>query len=168
MTMLQFDACTIAPVGTEAHFDLGLQGWVILKVGGDIPRECQARAGFPRQYAAPLARASVLAALVPAAPYARLDHGVYCIGFADFVVCQRPPSAHLLGEHSPRHCLRRLNAHDLPHAVRIGVCGHRRLCHCLFSLVASRSAITLNAVSASSQNPSSHLRSDSMPRVSTA
>ena len=38
----------------------------------------------------------------------------YCIGFADFVVCQRPPSAHLLGEHSPRHCLRRLNAHDLP------------------------------------------------------
>jgi hypothetical protein len=53
---------------------------------------------FPREYAAPLTRASIVAALVPAAPDARLDHRVHCIGFSDFVGCQRPPPAHLRGE----------------------------------------------------------------------
>lgn len=68
MTMLQFDARTIAPVGAEADLDFGLQCWVILKIGADIPREEQARGRFPREYAAPLTRASIVAALVPAAP----------------------------------------------------------------------------------------------------
>src|ERR1700692_3971746 len=115
MTMLQFDACTIATVGDKAHLDFSLQGWVILPVGVDIPRQDQARVRFPREYAAPLTRTPILAALIPAAPDARLDHRVPCICLSDFVECQRPPRAHPLREPPPRHCLRRLNAHDLPH-----------------------------------------------------
>src|SRR5580700_11047219 len=42
-TVLQFDVCTIATVGVEAELNLSLQGWVILPVGVDVPREDQAR-----------------------------------------------------------------------------------------------------------------------------
>src|SRR5947207_2669912 len=89
------DACTIATVRAEAQLDFSLKSWVILPVGGDIPREHQARVWFPGEDAAPLTRTSIVVTLVPAAPNARLDHRVHCIGFADFVGCQRPPRAHL-------------------------------------------------------------------------
>jgi hypothetical protein len=42
MTMLQLDACTMVPVGIEAHLKFGLQGWIILPVSADIPREDEA------------------------------------------------------------------------------------------------------------------------------
>src|ERR1700722_9170348 len=38
-TMLQFNACTIATVGVEAELNLSFQSWVILPVGGNVPRE---------------------------------------------------------------------------------------------------------------------------------
>jgi hypothetical protein len=95
------------------------KGWVILPVGADIPREDQARGWFPHKHAAPLARASIVTALVPAAPDARLDHRVHGIGLSDFVVGQRPPRPHLLSKHPPRNRLRRLNTHDFPDAIWI-------------------------------------------------
>ena len=167
--MFQLDTRAVLAVGDEAHLDLRFQRWVILPVGGDIPREHQTRVRFPREYAAPLTRASIVTALVPAAPDARLDHCIHGIGLADLVGCQRPPRAHLFGEHPPCHRLRRLNVYDFPHTVRIDTTGRRLLGHHGFlSLAVCRSAVSLNARSASSQNPSSQLRNTSMPRVLTA
>jgi hypothetical protein len=70
--MLQFDAGTLTVVGVEAHLNFSLEGWVILPIGADIPREDQARVRLPREYAAPLARASIITALVPTAPMENL------------------------------------------------------------------------------------------------
>src|SRR5580700_7046724 len=100
MTMLQFDACTIATVCAEAHLDFCLQGWVILPVGADIPREDQARGRFPREYAAPLTDASIVALLIPAATNEWLNHGIDCVRSSDLVVFQRPPGPHFLGEYA--------------------------------------------------------------------
>src|SRR6202012_1449425 len=119
MAMLQFNACAIGTIDIEAHLDFSLERWVILPIGVDIPREDQARVWFPSEHAAPLTDAPIIAALVPAASYVRLNDCVNCVGFANFVICERPPGTHLFGEHSPRYCLRRLNAHDFPHAIRI-------------------------------------------------
>src|SRR5690348_15415283 len=106
MTMLQFDLSPIATFGVKAHLNFSLEGWLILPVSTDIPREDQAGGWFPCEYATPLTHASVVTALIPAAPDARLDHRVYCIGFPYFVGGQGPPRAHLLREHPPRHRLR--------------------------------------------------------------
>src|SRR5215475_4622300 len=125
MTMLQLNACTVLAFRDEANLDFGLECWVGLPVGADVPREHQARGRLPQEYDAPVTRASVITALVPAAPDPRLDHCVRCVGLADLVVGQRPPTTHLLGEHSPCHRLGRLNAHDFPHAIGIGTGGRR-------------------------------------------
>src|SRR5262249_16324535 len=168
--MLQLDARSVLAVGDEAHLDFGLQSRLVRPVGADLPVEHQARVRFPREYAAPVTRASIVTTLVPATADPRLDHRVHRLGPADFVGCQRPPRAHLLGEDAPRHLRWCLNDHNLPHAVRLVTFTYRLVVHddflpaCRFS----RSAASLNAASASSQNPSSHLRSASMPRASTA
>src|SRR5262249_48251770 len=117
--MLQLDARSVLAVGEEAHLDFRLQGRVVLPVGADLPVEHQARVRFPQEYAAPVTRASIVAALVPATADPRLDHRVHRLGPADLVGCQRPPRAHPLGEDAPRHLRRRLNVHNLPHPVRL-------------------------------------------------
>src|SRR5262249_3201641 len=99
---------------------------------------------------------------------AGLDDRIHRLRLADFVGCQRPPSAHAIGEDAPRDRRRRLYNHDLAHAVRISAGGPRLLGHRGFLSLAAFSAAFLNAVSVSSQNPSSQPRSASMPRVSTA
>src|SRR5262249_12451037 len=88
--MFQLDTRTAVALGDEAHLDFRFEGRVGLPVGADVPGEDQARVRFPRKYAAPVARASIVTALVPAAPYPRLDHGVHRVGLADLVGRQRP------------------------------------------------------------------------------
>src|SRR5215472_990935 len=123
---------------------------------------------FPSEHAAPVARASIVAALVPAATDPRLDYRINRIGLADLVDRERPPSAHPFGEHPPCHRAWRLNVHGLPHTVRIGRAGHFLVVHRGFlSLVTSCSAASLKAPNVSSQNPSNHRRNASIPRAST-
>ncbi len=83
--MLQLDARARLAIGDEAHLDLRLQIRIMLPIGADVPGEHQARWRLPREYAAPVAGASIVAALVPAAADARLDHCVHGVGFADLV-----------------------------------------------------------------------------------
>src|ERR1700730_1723962 len=128
MTMLQLNTGTVLALRDEAHLDFSLDSWVWLPVGADVPGEHQARRRFPREHDAPVTRASIVTALIPAAPDTRLDHRVHRLGLADLVIGQRPPSAHLLREHSPCHSRGRLNAHDLSHAIGIGTGGHGLLC----------------------------------------
>src|SRR5262249_43314752 len=135
--------------------------------GTNVPREHQARGWFPREYAAPVTGAPVVAALVPAAPDSRLDHRVHRLRLANLVGCQRPPRAHPFGKYLPSHLRRRPDAHNLPHPFRVGTFELCLLRHRGFpSLVASCSAASLNAASPSPQNPSSQLRSALMPRAS--
>src|SRR5216683_1102789 len=91
LAMLQFNACRSAALGDEADLDFGLQVRVVLPVGGDVPGQHQPRRRLPGEHAAPLARAAVLAALVPAAADMRLHDRVDRIGLADLVDSQRPP-----------------------------------------------------------------------------
>src|ERR1700730_15459111 len=88
--MFQLNACTVLAVRDEAHLDFRFQRCVILPVGDDIPREHQTRVRCPREYAAPLTRASIVPALIPAAPDTWLDQSIHGIRVADFVGCQRP------------------------------------------------------------------------------
>src|SRR5262249_22916410 len=117
--MLQLDARSVLAVGDEAHLDFRLQSRVVLPVGADLPVEHQPRVRLPREYATPVTRASIATALIPAAANVRLDPRAHRLGLADFVGCQRPPGAHLLRDHPPRHLRWRLNVHDLPHAVHL-------------------------------------------------
>src|SRR5580704_8981666 len=125
MTVLQFNTRTVIALGDETHLDFRLESRVWLPVGADIPGEHQARGRFPREYNAPVTSASIVTSLVPTATDARLDHCVHGVGLADLVIGQRPPSAHLLGEHSPCHRRRCLNAYDLPHTIGVVTAGHR-------------------------------------------
>src|SRR6185437_3698619 len=168
ISMLEFDPSVVPIVSNESHFNFRLKACIILPVGADVPREDESRGRFPCEHAPPLTHASVIAQFVPSAADMRLDDRVHRISLSNFVECQRPPRTHLLGEHLPRNHLRCSNAHHLAYSVWIESCGPRRLCHNFNSLTASRSATVLNALSASSQNPSSHLRIDSIPRVSTS
>src|SRR5215831_363191 len=131
---LKLDARTVLAVGNEAKLDFRLQTSVMLPVGGDLPVKHQARVRFPQCNTAPVTSASVVTTLVPAPPDPWLDHRVHRVGLPDLVDCQRPPSAHLLGEHSPCHRRRRLNAHDLGRRENqnprtIWVLEHRLLTH---------------------------------------
>src|SRR5262249_17886722 len=65
------------PFGDEADLDFRLQVRVILPIGGDVPREHEACMGLEGEHATPIARASVLATLIPAATDARLDDSVH-------------------------------------------------------------------------------------------
>src|SRR5262245_46862266 len=164
--MFQLDACSILTVGDEANLDFGLQARVGLPVGADVPGKHQARVRLPREDSTPLTRASIVTAFVPAAPDTRLDHRIHRLGFADLVVRQRPPCAHLLRKHPPRHRRRRLDGNGLPHGVRIHTGGDRLLFSCYRHRSLSfhaRSAASLNATSASSQNSSSQRRTASIP-----
>src|SRR5262249_54766849 len=145
--VLELDPRTVLALGDEAHLDLGLQFRVRLPVGADVPGEDEARVGLPGEDAAPVTGASVVSALVPAAPDARLDPRVAGFGLAVLVGGGRPPGPLPPGEAPPRHLLRRPDPQDLPHAVRIDP-GRYLLRHRFLSLVASRSAASLNATSA--------------------
>src|SRR4051812_18607568 len=142
--MLELDARPARALCNEADLDFRFKLRIVLPVGGDVPREHEPRRRFPNEDRAPLAGASVLAALVPATTDAGLDDGIDRIDLADLVGSERPPGAHLSCEHAPRHLRGRLHIHLFLDAVRIRTA--RLLRHCCFlSLVASRSAARLNA-----------------------
>src|SRR5262245_4539633 len=167
--MFELDSRAVRALGDESYFDFRLQVRVVLPIGRDVPGEHQAGGRLPREDGTPVTRASIVAALVPAAADARLDHCVDRRGLADLVDRQRPPLAHLLGEHPPRHRRRSFDGYDLAYAVHVVGTRHRLLPHHrLLSLAASRSAACWNAASASFQKWSSHLRRASTPRPSTA
>src|SRR5262249_2028159 len=98
--MFELNARRILALSDEAHFDFRFQIRVILKVGVDVPGEDNARRWLPREHAAPVARAAIVTALVPAPPNPRLDDCIDRIGLADFVDFKGPPGAHLFGEYS--------------------------------------------------------------------
>src|SRR5262249_3489450 len=163
----ELDARGGIPFRDKAYFYFRLQGRVILPVGGDVPGEHQPRRRFPHQHAAPVARAAVIATLIPAAAHPWLADSLHSVGLADLVHPQRPPRPHLFGENMPGHQWRRLHVNDLSDAVRVGsmrfdLFGH----HELRTFLAVRSAASLKAPSVSSQNPSSHRRIASTPRMS--
>src|SRR5262249_54290037 len=118
----------------------------------------------------PVTGAPIVTALVPAAAGARLDHRVHRLRLADLVRGERPPGPHLLGEDTPRHLQGRFHPYDPSQAVRLVGFTYRLLVHgdFLSCLLVSRSAASLNAARASSQNPSSQFRSALMPCASTA
>src|SRR5262249_30724629 len=87
--MLQLDARRVFPIGDETHLDFRLQSRIILPVSADLPVMHQTRVRFPHEHSAPVTRAAVVTALVPATADARLDHRVHRRGLADFVDCQR-------------------------------------------------------------------------------
>src|SRR5262249_50695161 len=112
----------------------------------------------------------IVTALIPAAADSRLDHRIHRRRLADLVDRERPPRAHLLREHAPRNLRGRLHAYDLPHAVRLLTFTCRLLVHddFLSCFLVPRSAASLKAARASSQNPLSQRRSASRPCASTA
>src|SRR5580700_1579977 len=63
-------------LGDKADLNFGLQSGVILPVSRNVPREYKARRRLPQEYPAPVTRTSILTALVPTAPDARLDYRV--------------------------------------------------------------------------------------------
>src|SRR5579863_496708 len=103
---------------------------------------------LPGQNATPLARAAILAKFIPAAANPRLDHGIDSLSLSDLVVCQRPPSSHLLCKYSPGHLLWRLNSNAFPYTIWVHSAGRRLLRHYdLLSLAACRSAAALKDAS---------------------
>src|SRR5262245_56149304 len=96
--MLELDARPLLAVGDEAHLDFRLEIRVVLPIRADVPRQHEARRRLPGQYASPVARAAVVAPLVPAAADARLDHRVHGVGLDDFVGRERQPGGELLRE----------------------------------------------------------------------
>ena len=83
--MLELHACATIPIGDEANLYFRLEGRVILPVGSNIPGEHKSRIRLPREHATPVARTSVIAALIPASTDARFDDGIYGVGLADLV-----------------------------------------------------------------------------------
>lgn len=166
--MFKFDTRRVLALGDEAHFHLGIQSRIRLPVSADVPGEYQPRVRFPQEHTAPVARASVVTALVPATADMRLNYCVHRLGPADLVGCEWPPGADLFSKHLPDHRLGCLNVDDPKYAVRIDIAGHGRFRHhCFLSFAALRSATALNASSVSPQNPSSQSRNPLMPRSST-
>src|SRR6516165_10857426 len=82
-TMFQLNARTVLAHWDEAHLNFRLESGVWLPVGTDVPGEHQARGRFPREHHAPITRASVVTALVPATADVRLNHRVHGVGLAD-------------------------------------------------------------------------------------
>src|SRR5262245_58874640 len=166
--MFELDARAGVSFGDEANLDFRIQARVVLPVGANIPGEHKSCMRLPRKHATPVTCASVIAALVPAATDARLHDGVDRIGLPDLVHGQWPPGSHLFGEDLPGDALRRRYADDLSHGVGIETARQDLLGHHDFlTLLAASSAASLKALSVSSQNPSSHRRKPSTPRVST-
>src|SRR6185437_570065 len=121
--VLELDRGCVSPVRNETQLDLGLQVGVVLPVGSDVPREHQPRVRLPREDAAPLTRAPILASFVPAPAHPGLEDSVHGCGLTDLVALQRPPCAHLLSEHAPGHRLRSPDPHHLAYAVGIEPAG---------------------------------------------
>src|SRR5262249_9461203 len=164
----KLDAGPGGSFGDEVDLDFRLQSRVVLPVGGDVPGEHKARMRLPGEHATPVACASIVSALVPAATDARLHDRVDSIRLPDLVHGQWPPASHLLGEDLPGDALWRLHLDHLADAVGIKTARHGLLGHHDFlTLVAAPSAACLKALSVSSQNPSSHRRKAWTPRVST-
>src|SRR5262249_32264083 len=146
---LQLDARHALALGDEADFHFRLQRWIILPVGVDVPLQEQTGGRLPGQHAAPIARAPVLAALVPVASDARFNHGIHGVCLANLVVGKWPPASNLLGEASPSHVLRCVHANGFAHTIWIAA--NLVLVHLGFLLLAaSCSAALLKALSASS------------------
>src|SRR5262249_54407418 len=114
--MLEFHARPSATFGDEEHLYFRLESGIVLPIGGDIPGQHKSRRRLPCEHTAPIARASVFTAFVPAASDTWLHDGIDSIGLADLVHGQWPPTPHLLGEDPPGYGLRCLDVDDLSNA----------------------------------------------------
>src|SRR5262245_47466708 len=121
--MLELDARPSAPFGDEEHFYFCVESRIVLPIGTNIPGQQKSRRRLPCEDAAPIARASVVTAFVPAPPDTRLHDGIDRIGLADLVHGQWPPASHLLREDVAGNGLRCVHVAHLAEPILLRAAG---------------------------------------------
>src|SRR4051794_21214118 len=148
--MFEIDASAGA-FGPEQNLDLGHKIGVEFEFGGELPDQHEPRGRLPSLDRAYVAFRSVDTDLVPAAAVTRLDDRFVEVSVADLVRLG-PPSADPRREHVERMGRRRLDEDALTNGCRADLGAH------FCSFLTSRSSSAAKAVSAESQNWSSHAR----------